>query len=407
MKKSFAVLLSCMMLFTGCSSNTAVSSPSSENIETQITETETIQTDNVLSVDTNSEEYIATLGFTSLNDNNLMQYMNDSIYSDLELNLQSDDYRIENVSSTYVSKEYIEELEYNSKENIFFGHTLSELDAQFQGQKYIFTLGDDGQTKVEPFEEYDTTYEQALKKTAIGTGVILICVTVSVVSGGAGAPAVSAVFAASAKTATTMALSTGVISGIASGIVKGIETKDFDEALKTAADKGSEGFMWGAVSGAVIGAGSELFTVRSAGNIPTWQQSQEFVFQEYGGNAEQISFYNGEKVSSTLKNSIRPDVIRQVAGGKYEAIEVKNYNLEGNNFNNLCWTLKKQIGDRVVNLPDNYTQRIVLDARNRGYTEEFLNQTASSLQKYLEPVYEEIPIDIITNIGDKIFTITV
>jgi len=406
MKKSLAVLLPCMMLFTGCSSNTAVSSPSSENIETQITETETIQTDNVLSVDTNSEEYIATLGFTSLNDNNLMQYMNDSIYSDLELNLQSDDYRIENISSTYLSKEYIEQLEYNSKENKFFGYTLSELDAQFQGQKYIFTLGDDGQTKVEPFEEYDTTYEQALKKTAIGTGVILICVTVSVVSGGAGVPAVSAIFAASAKTATTMALSTGMISGVASGIVKGIETKDFDEALKAAADKGSEGFMWGAVSGAVIGAGSELFTVHSAGSIPTWQQSQEFVFQEYGGNAEQISFYNGEKVSSTLKNSTRPDVIRQV-GGKPEAIEVKNYNLEGNNFNNLCCTLKKQIGDRVVNLPDNYTQRIVLDARNRGYTEEFLNQTASSLQKYLEPVYEEIPIDIITNIGDKIFTITV
>ncbi|MEE5993421.1 MAG: hypothetical protein V3G42_09295 [Oscillospiraceae bacterium] len=405
MKKSLAVLLSCMMLFTGCSSNADVSFLSSENIETQITETETIQTDNVLSVDTQSEEYVATLGFTSLDDDNLMQYINDSIYSDLELNLQSDDYRIENISSTYLSKEYIEQLEYNSKENKFFGHTLSELDAQFQGQKYIFTLGDDGQTKVESFEEYDTTYEQALKKTAIGTGVILICVTVSVVSGGAGVPAVSAIFAASAKTATTMALSTGMISGVASGIVKGIETKDFDEALKAAADKGSEGFMWGAVSGAVIGAGSELFTVHNVGNIPNWRESEEFVFQEYSGNAEQIAFYGGEKVSVTFPNSTRPDVIRQV-GDKLEAIEVKNYNLESN-FSNLCRTLEKQIGDRVVNLPDNYTQRIVLDARNRGYTEEFLNQTASSLQKYLEPVYEEIPIDIITNIGDKIFTITV
>ena len=38
-----------------------------------------------------------------------------------------------------------------------------------------------------------------------GSGVILVCVTVSVVTGGAGAPAVSMIFAASAKSGAIFA----------------------------------------------------------------------------------------------------------------------------------------------------------------------------------------------------------
>ena len=55
----------------------------------------------------------------------------------------------------------------------------------------MFTLGDDGDTIVTAFEAYDDTYEKVIKNVAIGTGVILICVTVSIVSEGFGVPAVS------------------------------------------------------------------------------------------------------------------------------------------------------------------------------------------------------------------------
>ena len=131
---------------------------------------------------------------------NLLPYLEDSIYSELVTALNSEDYFVENVNAIYISKEYLEEVAYNSQENIYFGYTLSELDSYFQGTRYVFTLGDDGQTVVTEFQKYDDTYDQMLKNVAIGTGVILVCVTVSIVTYGAGAPAVSMIFAASAKT---------------------------------------------------------------------------------------------------------------------------------------------------------------------------------------------------------------
>ena len=103
-----------------------------------------------------------------------------------------------------------------------------------------------------------------LKNVAIGTGVILVCVTVSVVSAGAGAPAVSMIFAASAKTGTVMALSSGGFGAISAGIVRGIQTGDFEEAVEAAAMAGSEGFKWGAISGAAVGGAQEAFILKSA-----------------------------------------------------------------------------------------------------------------------------------------------
>lgn len=120
---------------------------------------------------------------------------------------------MENVSSVYISQEYIDELTYNSKSNVYFVYTLEEIDAVYQGTRYVFTMSEEGDTIAVPFEEYDDTFEQVIKDVSIGTGVILICVTVSVVSGGAGALAVSMIFAASAKSGTIFALSSGGLSG--------------------------------------------------------------------------------------------------------------------------------------------------------------------------------------------------
>ena len=203
-------------------------------------------------------------GFSGMNDPNLLRYTEDTIYENLVATLDSDEYFVENVSAVYISQEYIDELAYNSQANIYFGYTLQELAEQFQGKKYIFTLGDDGSTIVTEFEEYDDTYDRALKNVAIGTGVILVCVTVSLVSAGLGAPAVSMIFSVAAQSGTKMALSGGFMGGIAAGIVTGVQTGDMDEALKAAALTGSEGFKWGAISGALAGGASEAIALKGA-----------------------------------------------------------------------------------------------------------------------------------------------
>jgi len=207
---------------------------------------------------------IPEAGFSGMGDPNLLRYTEDAVYESLVTSLDSDDYFVENVSAIYISQEYIDELAYNSQANIYFGFTLQELADEYQGRKYIFTLGENGETIVTEFEEYDDTYDRALKNVAIGTGVILICVTVSVVTAGAGAPAISMIFAVSAKTGTAMALSGGVMGGISAGIVTGIETGDMGEAMKAAALAGSEGFKWGAISGAISGGTSEALALKGA-----------------------------------------------------------------------------------------------------------------------------------------------
>ena len=53
----------------------------------------------------------------------------------------------------------------------------------FQGTRYVFTLDESGQTGVQEFVEFeDDTFEKVLKNVAIGTGVIMVSVTVALVT---------------------------------------------------------------------------------------------------------------------------------------------------------------------------------------------------------------------------------
>ena len=201
--------------------------------------------------------------FNSLSDPELLSYIEDAVYDRLIDDLADGDYYVENVQATYVSKEYLEELAYNSQANIYFGYTLQELEDQFAGERFVFTLGDDGQTVVKSFESYDDTYDQALQKIAVGGGVILLCVTVAVVTAGA-APAVSVVFAMSAKSAATLAASSGVISAATAGIVTAADGASRDDVLKAAAAGGADGFMWGAIGGALVGGAGEAVALHGA-----------------------------------------------------------------------------------------------------------------------------------------------
>ena len=250
MKRLIAALLSVIMVLTGCSQ------PQSAVISEESTSDEPAE--GIVLEDFEPQ-------YNSLDDEQLLAHIEDLVYRDTVEAINSDEYFVENVSAVYVSKEYLEEVAFNSESNIYFGYTLAELDEIFQGTRYVFTLNEDGTTTVQELQEIeDASAETILKNVAIGTGVILICVTVSVVSAGAGAPAVSMIFAASATTAQTFAVSSAAFGGISAGIVRGIQTGDFHEAMDAAALGASEGFKWGAIGGAIIGGGSEAFLLKTA-----------------------------------------------------------------------------------------------------------------------------------------------
>ena len=343
--------------------------------------------------------------FASLNDPELLRYMEDSVYADLEAEL-GEDYAIENVTAAYVpfvSDEYRQELAYNSKENIYFGYTLSELDQQFQGTRYVFEADGDGNTTVREFEAYDDSYDQAMTNVAVGTGVILLCVTISAVSGGVGAAPVCAVFTAAAKTGTMAAASAGVLSGAVAGAAKAYETGgDMEAVAKEAALKGSEDFKWGAIFGALSGGASALRNPAKAieairdgatvaRSVPTAKESELEALKRFGGR-EQVSFLTGEEVRYGEKGATRPDIVRFV-DGKWEAIEVKNYDLV-NNLHGLCSTLKKEVTARRNNLPAGSKQRVVLDIRGRGYSDMQVEAAKRLIWETLQDVYPDIPIDI-------------
>ncbi len=355
--------------------------------------------------------------FFSLNDPKLLQNTEDQIYAELSYLFDSEDYIIENVKAIYISQEYLDEFAYNSQANIFFGYTLAELDEEFKDSAYVFTLGDNYETVVQPLEDYDDTFDRVLKNIAIGSGVILVCVTVSVVTGGIGLSTTSMIFAASAKTGTTVALSSGTLGGVAAGVVKGYQTGDFDEALKAAALTGSESFKWGAITGSVTGGLKELSVIRKTSEAvkdaklypknsmeipkdsPQWRQAELRALNKTGGY-EQLSYLNGEKVPFGTPGATRPDIVRNL-GNHLEAIEVKYYDLESpGSLSTLYRELEREVSARVANLPQGSTQKIVLDVTGRNFSAETVNKAKESIWDLLKDVYPKIPIEIV---GDVIW----
>ena len=271
MKHFLALCLVIVLCFTGCTMDSKGTSEIVTTVQetiaetSDVTETQESETEKTTFSNSTTATEAQNLNYTSLNDPELLQYVKDTVYTDVVEGLNSEKYFVENVDTVYVSKEYLDELAYNSQENVYFGYTLSDITSEWDDTKYIFTVDDNGQTTVQAFEEYDDTYDKAIRNVAIGTGVILVCVTVSVVTGGVGAaPAISVIFAASAKTGAKMALSSGVIGGAATAITCGIEGKSLDDTLKETTLSASEGFMWGAIGGAVTGGAGKAIALKGA-----------------------------------------------------------------------------------------------------------------------------------------------
>lgn len=218
-------------------------------------------------------ETVSTMDFQGLDDPEMLRCLEKSVYDSLDENLDGSQYIIEDVKAVYVSQEYIDEVAFNTRANIYFGYTLSDLNDFFDGNRYVFTCGEDGQTVVHEFECYpDNTNATILKNIAIGTGVILFCVTVSVISGGIASGAatataahtISVIFAASAKTATEMAVGGAVFAAATTAVTRGIETGDLYETVRTVELKASESFKWGAIVGSISGGVKETLALKRA-----------------------------------------------------------------------------------------------------------------------------------------------
>lgn len=284
MKKAIAILLAATVFLTACgssavnpSSDTSISSQTTEVVtsetvddtsDSQSAELETTESSQDIDATQDSDQTEAQLMASKnldLSNEDLQRYLCDEIYEKTVEGLDSDEYCVENVESLYYSKEYIEQLEYNSQANIYFGFTQAELDSQFQGKKYVFTFDDESRkTTVIEVESYeDHTTEEILKNVAIGSGVLLVCVTVSVATAGA-APAISMIFAVGAKTGAAAALSGAAIGGVSAGLVKGYQTGSFTDAMSATATGASEGFKWGAIMGALSGGASETWGLHKA-----------------------------------------------------------------------------------------------------------------------------------------------
>lgn len=305
MKRMIALLLSSIMVLTGCGKVRP-----QETINNKIDPPAVYATDNVADGQLVLKEIEPQ--FSVLDDEQLLIHTEDLVYREAISAINSEEYFVENVSAVYISKEYLDELAFNSQSNIYFGYTLTELNEIFQGTKYIFTLSEDGSTAVQELQEIeDVSTETMLRNVAIGTGVILVCVTVSVVSAGVGAPAVSMIFAASATTAKTFAISSAAFGGIAAGVVRGIETGDFDEAIEAAAKGATEGFKWGAISGAVVGGvsqGSAIYGAAKQTNFTMNQYAQ--IQQETGYPLDVIKQFHTMNEYQAFKNAnLKPAVV--------------------------------------------------------------------------------------------------
>jgi len=384
MKRLLAGILCSTLLFGGCSVDDDRASDPTETATTNATD------------DTSNVEFADDqVSFDNLNDPKLLQYVEDSVYASASEKLGDEDYSIDSVVATYVSNEYLEELNYNSQENLYFGYKLSDLYAQFEGAKYVFTLGDDGKTLVREFEAYDNSFDKIIKNVAIGTGVILICVTATVIASAisaSGTATVSAVLAASAQEGRALALSSDALGAATSGIVTGLQTGNMGRALKSAAVSASEDFKWGAFAGTIRRGGAKALQLRrSTPAIPTPQESEKYVLKKLGG-MEQKSYLNGKEVPYGTPGSTRPDGSRGNINCP-EAVEVKNYDLSTKaKAAALANILVKQLSNRAIHLPTCATQSVALDLRGRGYSNRHIKEVKEIIANKLTVIPQNIPI---------------
>ena len=227
--------------------------------------------------------------YDSLDNEQLLLHIEDLVYNETVKELDNENYFVENVSAVYISKEYLEEVAFNSQSNIYFGYTIAELNELFEGSKYVFTVGDDGQTMVKELEIIDDSISEEI--------------------------------------GTIMAFSSATIGGVSAGIARGIETGDMNEALEAVALVGSEGFKLGAISGVIEGGAAKAITLKGATlkglkmNEAAKIQSESGLPLDFIKNFHSIDEYNIYKNSGLQINRVN---------GKYAYTQKIDWDFIGN-----------------------------------------------------------------------------
>ena len=156
----------------------------------------------------------------ALDDPELLPLLEEQLASNLQKELGSRA-KVESVQAVYVSKEYLEELAYNSQANIFFGHTLEELNAMFEGTRYVFALGDDGSTIVKEADEAGLTAADLIG-AVIGVGLVLVTVAVVIYVGTKAFPVIAQYYVSARKLVEAASIS-GVLVGGMKELVENLE----------------------------------------------------------------------------------------------------------------------------------------------------------------------------------------
>ena len=342
------------------------------------------------------DESYDTKIYDGMSDDSLRQSIQDSIYSKLDSEFDESEVVIEDVQSLYISKEYLEEVAYNSQTNVFFGYSLDQIEKQFGNKKYIFTLGENGKTVVEEFAEHKSIYDKVIKNTLVGTGVILVCVSLAAASTAASAPLgtsrIQIILSFSAAGSIIGGTVVGTASAVAAGVSEYVKNGDAQAAFDSALLTGSEGFKWGAIGGAVAGAAIGAYVT---GSVHTWRESELFVKNMFPGSVEQVAFKDGVRVVNKVPGSTVPDLLTKLKDGRLLAIEVKNYDLNNIGVTNLISTLRKQFANRVANMPADTVQRLVLDVTGRGYQREYLTFVVHMIKNSLKDICPDLLISVV------------
>lgn len=375
-KKIMIIVLVCVLSFCGCANNSIVK-----------------QEDQVVSIQNKYDEEMSS---KAVDNNEFQEYLLENLYATISANFSSDAYQVQDISIMYISKEYIEELEYNTKSNIYFGFTVEELSEIFEGKTYVFDVGDNNETIVKEFDFYDEDYSEIIKNFAIGGGVIVICATISIATGGT----VSVIFYAAATTATKVAVTSAAIGGFISTGIEYYNTGNMEKAKMKGLKQASEDFKMGAIIGSTAGGISEYVKQASTASKMKYlnvqekgQLAEKEVVAKYGGR-EQVAYLNGKEVAINTNGATRPDIVRKDSKGIVEAIEIKNYNLNSEiSRTTLNNELKRQVSDRVKNLPEGSKQRIVLYTRGRNYSKELIKEVIENIKNACSDVYPDIPVE--------------
>lgn len=124
-----------------------------------------------------------TVSYYGLNDPAFVSDLQGACYDAFKDGEEDGGYTVEDVQAAYVSKEYLEELSYNELLNIYFGYTLEEAEALAQGERWQFTLSEDGRTTVEAIEKPDEEIEWFQERLTEEPGVVLLHVVIKTIRG--------------------------------------------------------------------------------------------------------------------------------------------------------------------------------------------------------------------------------